>query len=742
MMSRTFFWIVLAAGAVLASSIPDNPPEKPVKVGIVLSAGGALGLAHIGVLKVLEEEGIPVACISANSMGSIIGGLYAAGYSAAQIESVMINLDWTSILTPGLASGAYNRLEYRCRQRYLLNLEHHNFVPSIPRGLISLQKVEHLLRQFLAGIEYDADYDFDRLPIPLRVIAVDLNTGSKVILGKGSMVKAIRGSIAIPGVFPSEVTANKNLVDGGVLQYLPVDPIRDFAPDLVIAVLTVKRGEPIGTSLIDVMSRTTSMIGMEDIEVQKKHADIVIEPDLARFAATDYVRIRDLIAAGAAAARAALPQIRERLADRTLDHVRPARPQRPRPAVRKIDVEGVNLIRAADFIGNVRTKTGIPLDFNLLNRDLARIYDSGFFQEVGYRLEASGRDTVDLVFETKEKEFGFYLLGMRYDNYDNVTLGLELGQERINRNGWGVRGVINLGEPNEYRLSLTHIDPFVLPFSSHITAYWSSIDRSYYADREWMADYNVDVRGGTLGLTNHVGGNAFVDLEFPVQQSIYRYPAESLFNFLPRQEWTAGPSLKIEIDNQDDPFLPGRGLSVVLRADYGLPGIGDAGCFTRIELLVSQYIPLSPWAAVFYNVDLGGSWGDLPWSGSFYTGGDNFAGYKPETYTSRNKTQAGIGLAFHLSRLGSRKDDNLMLRLEADFAGFRRGDRLTGGAVDPLGHEFHIGAGPALIIKTPLGPLQFKIGWANLYPQYNHKFPRSWPTALFISLGKDFRYTK
>jgi len=741
-MSRSIFLIVFAATAVLASSIPDDPPEKPVKVGIVLSAGGALGLAHIGVLKVLEEEGIPIDCISANSMGSIIGGLYAAGYTASQIESLILGLDWTSLLSPGLSSGAYNRLEYRCNQRYLLNLEHHNFVPSIPRGLISLQKVEFLLRQFLAEIEYDADYDFDRLPIPLRVIAVDLNTGRKIIIKKGSLVKAILGSIAIPGVFPSEVTTENILVDGGVLQYLPVDPIREFAPDLVIAVLTVKRGGPIGTSLIDVMSRASSMIGMEDIEIQKKHADIVIEPELIRFAATDYGKVRDLIAAGETAARAALPRIREWLADRSLTRVQPACPYRPRPTVRGIGVEGLKLVRPADFLANIRVKPGVILDFGLLDRDLTRIYDSGFFQNVGYRLETSGSDTVDLVFETREKEFGFYLLGMRYDNYDNVTLGLELGQERLTRGGLGVRGVVNLGEPNEYRLSLTHIDPFVLPFSSHITAYWSSIDRSYYIDRVWIADYNVDIRGGTIGLSNHVGGNAFVDLEFPVQQSLYRYPADSVFDSLPRQEWSAGPSLKIEVDKQDDPFLPCRGLRVRLQADYGLPGIGDANCFTRIELLISEYIPLNPWIAVFYNVDLGASWGDLPWSGFFYTGGDNFAGYKPESFTSRNKTQAGLGLAFSLSRLANKKDDAVVLKVEADFASLRRWDNSFGTSDDPLGHEFHIGAGPSLIVKTPLGPLQFKIGWANLYPQNGHELPRSWPTAIFLSLGKDFRYTK
>jgi predicted acylesterase/phospholipase RssA len=732
------FFVALIAPAQTG---PATPIGKTVTIGLVLSAGGALGLAHIGVLKVLEREGIPIDCIAVNSMGSIVGGLYAAGYTATQIESIAVSLDWASLLTPGLTEGVYNLLEHRRNQRYLLSLEQHNFVPAVPRGLISLQAVEFLMIQLLADAEYDAAYDFDRLPIPIRVIAVDLNSGRKVVLKSGSLEKAIRGSIAIPGVFPPVLTADNKLVDGGVLQYLPVDPIREFAPDVIIAVLTAKRSAPIGTSLIDVLSRTSSMIGMEDIENQKRLADVVIEPDLAGFNATDYTRVRELIAVGETAATAVLPQIRALIADRATEGGRQPLPRRRRPTVRRVSFEGLCLLDARDASRKNRTRADTLLDFRVLLGDLKRLYYAGFFQSVGYRLDPTGKDTVDVIFETKEKEFGFYLFGLRYDNYDNVTLGLEFGQERITRSGFGIRGIINLGQPNEYRLRFTHGNPFVLPFSSHADLYWSSIDRSYYADRAWQADYNTDVRGGAIGLANHLGGKAFASADFQIHQAFYRFPTGGLFDTLPGCDWTVGPALSVEIDNQDDPFLPTRGLRFEMRAIYGLPLIRDARNFTKIELTFNRFVPINPWAALYYCVDLGKSWGRLPWNEYFYTGGDNFIGYKPETFTSRNKESAGIGLAFQPTRWWSQKEAAWTLKMEVDLGSFRSWDRLFGDSDDPLGHEFHVGAGAILVVKTPFGPLQFKIGWANLLPR-GYREPGFLPTAGFVSLGKDFRYTK
>jgi len=186
------FLFLLFAGIVFA---------QPVRIGLALSGGAALGLAHIGVLKVLEEEGIGFIGIAGNSMGSLVGGVYAAGYSAARIESIALHADWDRLFSSQPSFGAQYLPERQQAQRYVVQLRQRNFVPYLPSGLVPLQNVEFLLNRLLADIEFHTGYDFDSLPIPYRVVAVDWKAGKRVILRQGRLEQAIRASIAIPGVF-------------------------------------------------------------------------------------------------------------------------------------------------------------------------------------------------------------------------------------------------------------------------------------------------------------------------------------------------------------------------------------------------------------------------------------------------------------------------------------------------------------------------------------------------------------
>ena len=146
--------------------------EPPVRIGLALSGGAALGFAHIGVLKVLERENIPVVAISGNSMGSMVGGAYAAGYSAAEIESLAVNADWNLLFSSSVPFGARYLPERQQAQRYIIQLRHRNLFPSLPSGLVPLQNVEFLLMRLLADIEYNTGYNFDSLPIPYRAASV------------------------------------------------------------------------------------------------------------------------------------------------------------------------------------------------------------------------------------------------------------------------------------------------------------------------------------------------------------------------------------------------------------------------------------------------------------------------------------------------------------------------------------------------------------------------------------------
>jgi len=153
--------------AVLLTSAAAQPSDSgTVRIGLALSGGAALGFAHIGVLKVLEQEGIPVVGISGNSMGAMVGGVYAAGYSATEIESIAVNADWSVLFSSGVPFGARYLPERQQAQRYVFQLRHRNFFPSLPSGLVPLQNVEFLLMDLLSETEYNTGFDFDKLPIP------------------------------------------------------------------------------------------------------------------------------------------------------------------------------------------------------------------------------------------------------------------------------------------------------------------------------------------------------------------------------------------------------------------------------------------------------------------------------------------------------------------------------------------------------------------------------------------------
>ena len=721
----------------LQSDVPPHSDAQEVRIGLTLSAGGAFGLAHIGVLKVLERENIPVCCVSSNSMGSIIGGLYAAGYNAVQIESIAVNMDWAELLSPSLARTTQYLPKGRQSHRYIFRWSHDRFVPSIPTELISLQKVEFKMMRLLSQTLYDAGYSFDSLRIPLRVIAVDLVSGCRVVMKEGRLDQAIRGSIAIPGVFAPQTSTGQVLVDGGVLQYFPVDPLYELHPDMIIASLTIKADTVAGTSLVDVFARTTSIAGFEDIQRQKSLADIVIEPDLSEFSAQDYSRAPEIIGVGVRAATSQLEAIRKAIGGRkpVADYRNIV--SRPAPHVKSIGFEGLKRTRRKTITNEIKTVTGAYLDFDLLVDDLERLFNTGLFDHVDYRLAFTGADSVDVIFEVEEKAYGFYMLGLRYDNRDNATLGLEVGQSNVLGRGLCVRAAINLGEPNEYRLGVSDTHIFGQPLGYQVDLFWNSIDRSIYEDNTWQADYNTDSRGGTAEFCYTIGDMTFANAGLHAYQVLYRIPETPFFDTIPKQEWIAGPGCKLEFNSYDDLYFPMRGGDYTLEILYAMERLGTKHDFLRIQFSGDQILPITSGILLNAGCDLGVSTGKLAWAKYFYTGGGNFAGFMSEEFTTPQKMVFRLGIDFKLfSVFGS--NNPLLLQFISNIASFEKIEDLIERNDYPL-EDFELGFGAGFRANTPIGPFRITFGVGN-----PHRTPREdhISYSLHFSLGRDFRYTK
>src|SRR5512139_3644504 len=236
----------LASLAALSSppALADTPPEasQPArpKIGLVLAGGGAKGGAHVGVLKVLEEMHVPIDCIAGTSMGALVGGGYASGIPAAELEKFVTGINWKAVVG-GVGKRELQTIEQKragvtYSNEFEFGLQDKRII--MPAGIVNTSNIEDLLRTYVAASR--AQTDFDKLPIPYRAVATDMITGSMVELKDGDLATAMRASMAIPGAFAPVMTEKYILSDGGMVRNIPVDVARDLCADVVIVVNLVE----------------------------------------------------------------------------------------------------------------------------------------------------------------------------------------------------------------------------------------------------------------------------------------------------------------------------------------------------------------------------------------------------------------------------------------------------------------------------------------------------------------------
>ena len=276
--------VLLCNTIIIGSAVAQDKP----KIGLVLSGGGAKGLAHIGILKSLEEAGITPDIITGTSMGSIMGGLYAVGYSADEIKHIVLSADWDLLLSNKvlLNEVAYEEKDYY--NRYINELTISGFSLELPKGLIEGQKLTNLLSNLTRPV-HDIN-DFTQLPIPYACIGADIETGLKVVLNKGSLARSIRASMAIPTVFTPVEIDGKLLVDGGLVHNFPVEENLEMGADFIIAVFVgnqLFKKEEIKSPL-DVLKQSAFIHSSFEDDIQKKLVNIYIEPDFGTYGATSY----------------------------------------------------------------------------------------------------------------------------------------------------------------------------------------------------------------------------------------------------------------------------------------------------------------------------------------------------------------------------------------------------------------------------------------------------------------------
>lgn len=287
--------------------------EQEPSLSLVLSGGGARGLAHIGVLRALEEHEVPIDLIVGSSMGSVIGGLYAAGYTPDQIENIVKSIDWPDIFRDETARGTLFLGQKGEQDRYLLSIRFKNFQPYIPVSISPGQKVLTILSDLFLRAYYQPRGDFDNLRIPFRAVATDVVSGKRVVLGDGNLAESINGSLAIPLLFSPVAIDSMLLFDGGLLSNMPVDVAKDMGADITLAVNITSKLRPRSemNAPWEIADQVTTIMADPVNSLQEDKADVIIQPLLEDFLNTDFDHIDTMIEAGYRAAIAKMDTLKQ-----------------------------------------------------------------------------------------------------------------------------------------------------------------------------------------------------------------------------------------------------------------------------------------------------------------------------------------------------------------------------------------------------------------------------------------------
>lgn len=453
---RVSVHVVAAAGA--ANGPVASPTRRP-RIGLVLSGGGARGLAHVGVLKILEEARVQIDVIAGTSMGAIIGGLYASGMSADEIEAELRKVRWDAVFANRVDRQhlTQRRKEEDFDISPVLELGMHEGEVRAPLGALSSRGLETLLRRYTLPVHHITH--FDDLPIPFRAVATNMETGHPVIMAEGDLALALRSSMSVPGVFtPTEVDGTI-LGDGGLVNNLPIDVARAMGADIVIV---VNIGTPLSkrSTLNSVGGITSQMINiLTEQNVQAslrtlRPGDLLIQPDLGPLTSSDFGQTDTLVRLGREAAETMRDQLRayssppEAFAQWQASCRRPT--QTPR-RIARIAFEGSVQTRPQRLANQLESRVGQVFDTERAERDVQRLAASGDYVRADYQLVPS-REGDKLVFDLEDKPWGpHYLragLDLSTDFSGHSAFNLKLSHNRhwLDEHGTEWRNRLQIGE--------------------------------------------------------------------------------------------------------------------------------------------------------------------------------------------------------------------------------------------------------------------------------------------------------
>jgi NTE family protein len=511
------FIALLLGASSISVSLAATVEEKRPRVGLVLSGGGARGAAHVGVLKVLDEMRIPIDAIAGTSMGAVVGGLYASGMRVEDIEKLLRSLNWEDAFRD---RPPREELGFRRKQddreflvRYALGVQEQGFV--LPRGLVQGQKLEQVLRS--ASLPVAAIQSFDHLPIPFRAVATDLETGEPVILDSGDLVTAMRASMSAPGVFTPVERDGRLLVDGGLVENLPVEIARSMGVDVVIAVdvsFPLYAKEDL-KSPIEITNQAFAILIRGRTRQQRALLgpnDIVIEPPLGRFPSADFGRVPQALRAGEEGARDAADQL-QRLALSPEDYLRYLASRNPRdgslPTIDFVRADPRSMEYDPLVKATMSNLVGQTMDADRVRQQLSSLYALDRFESIDYNLiEEDGRAGLELDLRRKSWGPNYVRFGLNLeDNFEGTSrYNAALRFISTELNGLGAEWLTDLQIGDTPKFFTEFYQPLSLASRYFIAPSFDFEERSVFQlqGRDLLAEYRVRTLQGGLDVGREI----------------------------------------------------------------------------------------------------------------------------------------------------------------------------------------------------------------------------------------------
>jgi NTE family protein len=626
-MRRAFSLLILFLLPILAAAqeqdntavrVPQPAVKPRLKIGVALEGGGALGLAHIGVLQWFEEQHVPVDFIAGTSMGGLVGGFYATGLSPKEMENLIEGLDWDEILSDRTPYEDLSFLRKQDQRAYpnslVLGLRKGLYLPA---GLNSGQQIGMLIDR--ETLLYSGVPSFDALPVPFRCVATDLVSAKQFVFKGGSLAEALRATMSIPGAFAPVHDGQHVYVDGGLVNNLPTDVVRQMGADIVIAVhLETPSVEAKDIqSLLSVLEQSVRVVVSEGEVRGLAGADAVVSVPLEHFASSDFAKNVPIMEAGYEAAKGKS----KLLAGFVLEdadwneyvHERDSRKQTASPVPQFIEVQGTSDPAQEDIRGHLKKFVGKPLNTDKLDPALTQLTGTGRYDTLDYRIvERDGRQgllivarekvsapsTLQTAFEVDGSEAGDveYTLGTRLTLMDVAGFRSEWRTDFLFGNTYGVSSEL-------YRPFRAESKWF---FAPHADASYAAFQ--IFAKNDPLADYRIYRMN--IGTDFGYGFSRFSELRVGYEVGELSTKLRLGTPQIPAVDGRVGAArMRYIMDHTDDPVIPRRGFRVESNFRWLDTYPGATAAFPVLEARIGFFQPVSEAASFFLSSEGGSTFG-------------------------------------------------------------------------------------------------------------------------------------